>query len=148
MLKNVLAVIAGYLVMLVFIFVVFTGLYLAIGADRAFEPGTYEVSVLWLVISLTLSLVAAILGGYVCAAIGNSSAAARSLAILVIVLGIISAWPALDPAKDPRPNVRIADVPNMEAMMNARQPPWVAISLPFIGAAGVLIGAARVRRRP
>jgi len=148
MLKKVLAVFAGYLTMLVFIFAVFTGLYLAIGPDRAFEPGTYEVSMLWLVLSLTLSLVAAILGGYVCAVVGNSSAAVRSLAILVVALGILSAWPALDPAKDPRPNVRTAEVPTMEALMTLRQPPWVAMSLPFIGAVGILIGAARVRRKP
>ena len=148
MLKKALAVIAGYVVMLVVIFVSLTGLYLSMGADRAFEPGTYEVSALWLALSLTLSLVAAILGGFVCARIGQSSGAVRSLAIIVVILGVIGAWPALDPAKDPRPSVRTGDVPNMEAMMNARQPPWVALSLPIIGAVGILIGAARVRRLP
>ena len=148
MLKKAVAVVVGYLTMLVVVFVTFTGLYLALGPDRAFQPGTYDPSGLWLTLSLTLSLVAAILGGLVCATIGNSSAAVRSLAILVVILGVIGAWPALDPGKDPRPSVRSADVPNMEAMMNARQPVWVALSLPLIGAVGVLIGAARVRRLP
>ncbi|MNC95311.1 hypothetical protein D3C83_124010 [compost metagenome] len=57
-------------------------------------------------------------------------------------------WPVLDRAKDPRPTVRTADVGHMQAMFNARQPTWVALSLPVIGAIGILIGAARMRRTP
>lgn len=145
MLKNVLAVVVGYVVMLVFIFVTFSGVYLAMGADRAFLPGTYEVSTLWLAASLALSLAAAIAGGWVCARVGGSSAAPRALAALVLVLGVVMALPTLNPASDPRPTVRTGDVPNMEAMTNARQPAWVAFLLPVIGAAGVMIGARRSR---
>jgi hypothetical protein len=34
----------------------------------------------------------------------------------------------------------------MEAAANARQPVWVALALPFIGVAGVLIGGRASRR--
>ena len=146
MLKSVLAVIAGYVVMLVFIFLTFSGVYLAMGADRAFLPGTYEVSMLWLAVCFALSLAAAIAGGWVCGRVAGSAAAPRALAALVLVLGVVMALPTLNPASDPRPTVRASDVPNMEAMTNARQPAWVAFLLPVIGAAGVMIGAGRTRR--
>lgn len=35
---------------------------------------------------------------------------------------------------------------NLEAMTNARQPVFVAVANPVIGAAGVLLGARLVRR--
>jgi hypothetical protein len=147
MVKTVLAVIVGYVVMLLAVFATFTALYLALGADGAFKPGTYEVSGLWLVASFVLSLVAAILGGMACARVAGNASAAKALAVVVFVLGVVMAWPAFNPETDTRPTVRASDVPNMEAMMNARQPAWVALSLPLVGAIGALIGGARVRPR-
>ena len=146
MLKTVLAVIVGYFVMAMFLFVTFSGLYLAIGADGAFQPGTYEVSGLWLVVSFGLSLVAAIFGGMACARVAGNASAAKALAAVVFVAGVGLAWPALNPATDTRLAVRTADVPNLEAMKNARQPSWVALSLPLVGAIGALIGGARARQ--
>lgn len=63
-----------------------------------------------------------------------------ALAGLVIVLGLLTAIPVLM-ANDPRPNVRDASVGNMEAMMNARQPAWIALLNPLIGAVGVMLGS-------
>lgn len=145
MLKAVLAVIAGYVAMAAIIFVVFTGLYSAMGPDRAFQPGTYEVSGLWLVASFSVSLVAAILGGVVARRISGPGAA-RALAALVVVLGLVMAWPVLNPSADTRPTVRSAGTPNLEAMQNARQPAWVSLTIPLVGAVGVLIGGSRGRR--
>lgn len=145
MLRTVAAVIAGYVVMAAFVFLTFSGLYLAIGADRAFEPGSYQVSLLWIGASVVLGLVAAWLGGRISAAIGKGPRAPRVLAGIVLVLGLALAVPILigsAPAKGPRTE----EVSNLEAMAQAETPAWVALLNPLVGAAGVLLGA-RGRRR-
>ncbi len=140
------AVIAGYIAMAAVIFVAFTAAYAAMGADGAFRPGTYEVSTLWLVVSLAVSFGAAVVGGLVCAAIARTATPPKVLAAVVVVLGLASALPTLTRG-DAEPKARSGGVSNSEAMRNAEQPVAVALALPFIGALGVLAGAA-LRRRP
>lgn len=95
MLRSALGVIAGYLTMALFVMATFSGVYLALGADRAFEPGTYEVSTLWLLTSFVLGSTAAILGGIVCTLVAPGSRAPVALAVLVLVRGLGLAVPAL-----------------------------------------------------
>jgi len=140
MLRAIGAVLAGYAVMFVLVFVTFSGLYLAFGADGAFEPGTYDVSTLWLASSTVLNIVAALAGGLTCALIARGGRAPVALALFVLVLGLLMAIPVLQAPVASEP--RSAEVPNMEAMMNARTPVWVALLTPVIGAVGVLAGAA------
>ena len=144
MLKAVLAAIVGYIVMVVVVFTTFSGSYLAMGADGAFRPGTYDVSLLWIVVSLVLAIIAAVIGGTVASRIGGPTGV-KVLAGLVVVLGLLSALPVLSPETDPRPKVRTDAVGNMEAMTNARQPAWNALLMPFLGAAGVLAGGRSKR---
>lgn len=137
--RAVLAVIAGYLAIGLFVFLTFTGLYLAIGADRAFRPGTYEVSVLWIVASLVLGTLAAFLGGRVCAAIAKRPGPPRFLAGLVLVLGFAAGWKAFDESQVSPP--RTANVSNLDAMQRAELPAWFALIHPLFSFAGVLAGA-------
>jgi asparagine N-glycosylation enzyme membrane subunit Stt3 len=139
------AVIGGYVVIFLVVFLSFTALYTILGADGAFEPGTYEVSTVWLIGSFLLGLTAAVAGGYVCASI-SPGMAAKVLAGLVLVLGLVQAVMTMNPVSDPRPTVRPADTANLVAMANARQPTWVMFANPIMGAAGVLIGAG-IRKR-
>jgi len=46
------------------------------------------------------------------------------------------------------PKVRSSEVGNMDVMMNADQPAWVALLNPFVGAVGTLLGANFKRRAP
>jgi hypothetical protein len=78
--------------------------------------------------------------------IAKTKRAAQVLAGIVFVLGILVAIPALRSA-DTRPNTRIGDVPNMEAMQKARTPGWVALMNPLIGAVGVIVGAGLKQAR-
>jgi hypothetical protein len=139
--RTVLAVIAGYLVIFAVVFLAFSAAYLAMGADSAFQPGSYEVTGLWIAVSLVLSFAAAAAGGYVCAAIGRTMRAAWALAGLVVVLGFLMAIPVMTTPADTQAAVRAAETGNFEAMGNARQPVWLALLNPFIGAAGVMLGA-------
>src|SRR5688572_12951823 len=140
MIRGIAGVIVGYVVMAVVMFLTFSLAYLGMGTNRAFKFGSFDPSLFWIVISFFLGFVAALVGGYTCATIAKSKRAAQVFAGLVFVIGIIVAIPVLTSA-DPRPNVRIGDVPNIEAMTKARTPGWVALMNPLIGAVGVMVGA-------
>jgi hypothetical protein len=112
-----------------------------LGAEGAFLPGSYEVSATWLVISFVLGLIAAVLGGYVCASIAKNSRAPIILAGIVLVLGLLLAIPVLTTPGEAGLQARDGNVGNLEAMQKARQPGWVAIVNPIVGAIGVMIGA-------
>jgi hypothetical protein len=131
-------VILGYLSMAIVVFICLTAAYLAMGADRAFKPGLYEVTASWLMVMFIVSIGAALVGGKICALIAKNSKAVMALAGLVLVLGLLSAAPSLA-APSGEVKARTGDVPNMEAMMNAKQPAWVALLMPLIGVVGVLI---------
>ena len=138
-------VVLGYVMMVAFVFLSFSLAYRLLGADRAFQPGTYDVTTLWIVTSFILGLAGAILGGYVCEAISRTAKAAKVLAVLVLVLGFAFAVPVLTNTSPAPP--REGAVSNAAAMQNAKQPGWVALLNPLFGAIGVLIGAgARARR--
>ncbi len=133
------SVILGYVVMAVAIMIAFTLAWVALGADGSFAPGTYEVSVVWIVMSIVVGLLAAILGGFVCAAIARSATPPKVLAAIVLVLGLALAIPEL--GGDRTPAARPAEVSMSEANRNAEQPVWVLLLNPLIGAVGVVVGA-------
>lgn len=137
MLRAIVGVIASYIVMAVIITIVFIGLFLALGVERVFQPDSYEVSLLWLVISIAISVGSAVVGGYVCTAISRSMRACQVLALIILVLGIILCLPKM--REDP--HVRAGDVPTLQVMNLAQMPPWMHVLNPFLGAVGVLVGA-------
>ena len=47
--RAILSVVVGYVAMFAAIFLAFSGLYLLLGQDLSFRPGSYEPSVLWTV---------------------------------------------------------------------------------------------------
>ena len=71
--RAIVSVVVGYVAMFAAIFLAFSGLYLALGQELSFRPGSYEPSVLWTVVSFALGLVAAVLGGYVCAWVARTA---------------------------------------------------------------------------
>jgi hypothetical protein len=60
------------------------------------------------------------------------------LVALVVVLGLVSAVPALYAVETTA--VRTGEISNLQAMMNAKEPKWVSVLLPVIGVIGVVIG--------
>jgi hypothetical protein len=143
--KTIGSVILGYLVMVVVVFGTFSLAFLALGTEGSFQPGSYDISSLWIVVSIVLGFIAAVLGGLVCLAVAREKRAAHILALVVIVLGIVFALPQLTGGiEDPGP--RAADVAMFEAMQSAQQPTWLALLNPLIGAVGVLT-AVRLKKK-
>src|SRR5215212_9823272 len=131
MLRNIGGVILSYITFALLIFLTFSVAYLLMGAGAAFKPETYEPSNLWLVTSTALGLIASVVSGYVCASIARGKRAPLALALLVIVVGLLSAVPVLRAANQGRERLtRPVEVSNMEAMQNAVQPVWSALLNP------------------
>ena len=139
--RNIGAVILGYVVMFAGVLVTFSIAFLMMGTTGAFEEGSYDVTVLWLIISFALGLIAAVAGGFACAAVAKGSRAPLALAGLVLVLGLLMALPVLTASDDGQPDPREADVSTYDAMQQAKQPPWVTLANPFVGVVGVLLGS-------
>ena len=116
----------------------FTLAYLVLGANGAFQPGTYDVSVAWLVLAPIVAAVAGVVGGLVCKLIARTSGASLALVALVLVLGVASAVAGMNKVA---PAARAGDVQNLAAMRNAKTPTWMMLLMPVIGAVGVLAGA-------
>ena len=149
MLRAILAVIAGYAVMFLFVFITFTIAMYVMGVDRTYKAGTWDVSSTWLSVSFLLGCIAAILGGLTCGAIARSKTPPKVLATLVFVLGALMAIPAVFMHNEAT-NVpaRTSDVSPFDAMQYSKTPPVALILNPIIGAVGVLIGAALIKRSP
>lgn len=144
MVRQILGGIVGYIAMFIFVFVTFTIAYLGMGTEGSFQPGTYDVTTTWIIVSSILGFIAAIGGGYVAAIVGKGGLAPKITAVIVLIMGILVF--ALTVAAPKTDEARTADVPNMEAMSKARTPTWVAAVNPIIGIVGVLIGGRMHRK--
>ena len=141
MLRNILAAIAGYVAMAAALFVLFSLLWLTLGPSRAFQPGSWDVSGGWALGSIVLGLVAAYIGGRVCAKVAHDARGATMLIGLVIVFGVVNALIPPEMVAGPRPD----DVSMMEATAGARQPAWFNWLNPVIGIVGVWFGSKSLR---
>lgn len=143
--KTIGAVLLGYVTMFALVFVTFGAAYLVLGAAGSFQPGTYQVSGVWIALSIVLGLVAAVAGGRVCVAVARDYGTVKVLAGVVLVVGLTLALLQLGASVGP--SVRPPDTGTMEAMQNARQPTWLLFVNPVIGALGVLYGGSLRRSR-
>lgn len=135
------SVIISYLAIVALVFTSFSAAFLIMGADATFEPSSYDVTTAWIVVSIVLGLVAAILGGYLCAVISKTATGPKALAGVMFVLGLLFALPALVQSDETIPAMRSAAVGNFEAMQSGVQPIWIMFLNPLVGAVGVILGA-------
>lgn len=140
------SVITGYVIMVVGVFALFSLAWILLGAESSFVPASWDVSGAWLAMSVAVGYLAAVAGGYVCAAIARDSRGPKALIVVVLVLGILFALPVLVGVGPEATEERPPTVTMFEAMSNARQPVWIALLNPALGMLGVHVGA-RLRSR-
>ena len=143
--RRILGVVLGYATMAVFIFLTFSLLYLILGAEGSFEPKSYDVSLIWIIISFIFGIIAAVLGGYVCVLISKSQTQSMVLSALVLVIGLTLGISQLGPQINEVQEVRNASISNWDAMQKAKQPAFMLLMNPIIGALGVL-GGSRLKK--
>ncbi len=145
MLKSILAIIVSYIAMFVLFMAIFTGCYFALGVERVFQPDSYEVSILWLILTLVISFLGTMFAGYLCAAISKSWRTCQVLALIVFLLTLLQCVSALKRNPD-APNVRAGDVRYLEAIGLAVTPLWLHLVNPVVSGVGILLGA-RMKQR-
>ena len=140
MARTIIGVIVGYVLMFILNFAAFVALYAVLGPEQAFEPGLYLASTKWIAISAIILLITGTIAGLVAALIAKGGRAPLALAIVVVVLGVLLAIPAMMKANMNAKLVRNGDVPSMQAAQLAYWPVWCPFAFPFISAIGVMVG--------
>lgn len=141
--RNVCGAVLGWVVMAGAVFLLFSGLWAVLGADGAFRPQSWEVSGVWLLGSIAVSLCAAVIGGLVCAWVAADDRGLLMLMALVVVLGVAMALfnaPTVE-------GIRPPEVDMNEAMNSAQQPKWLAWLNPVLGVVGAFAGSRLVGNR-
>ncbi|MGL4419222.1 MAG: hypothetical protein ACRCZF_01030 [Gemmataceae bacterium] len=146
MLRAAVGVFLGYMVMALCVFAGLTGAYFLLGPDRAFQPGTFQVTNLWIGVWFGVSLLAAICGGLSAVKLGRTPRAGWILAGIVVVLGLLSAVMKNANAPAGAGAVRTGETPNMQAMMMAESPVAIDYANPVLGFIGVALGVALAPR--
>lgn len=146
MARTIVGIIVGYITMFLLVFLVFTCVFLLMGTEWSFKPNSFDASNQWIAMSLIANLAIGIIGGLVCALIARGGKAPLILAVVVFVLGLLLAIPAVIAHNAGANLVRTGSTTQMEAMQKAREPIWVPFTFPIIGAVGVLIGGKLKKR--
>ena len=146
MARTIIGVIVGYVAMFILNFCLFVGLYAVVGENNAFKPHRFLASNRWIAMSCVGILITAIIAGLICAAIAKGGKAPLALAVVVIVLGVLLAIPAVFKARKNADLIRISPVSSMEAAEKAYWPIWTPFAFPFISAVGVVVGGKLKRR--
>ncbi len=147
MLRAILAVIVGYVVLFIFVVATLSATWFALGADFAYNEGTYEASTGWSAVAIVLGVIAAVIGGLVTASIARTATPVKVLAGIVLVLGLVEAvnYQVLEDDESTEQLVRTEDISMFEAATKSQPPAWYSYALPLVGCAGVLLGG-RMRR--
>jgi len=149
--RPILAIIAGYLVMTVLVMVTLTLAWTVLGPSFAYRPGTTHVTLAWIGLNLPISFMAAIAGGYVTVWIARDDSQLPVQVLAGIVLGVGLIMAVAHVFTDQSVAQQMADGVATEGMdafagaSEAVQPLWYNFLIPFIGAAGVMVGG-RLRR--
>jgi len=140
--RNVGGAVLGWVVMAACVFVLMAVLWMVLGVEGSFRPGSWEVTPAWSLGSLVLGLVAGVLGGIVCSRVAADRRGAWMLIVLVGVLGVANALFQAPVADGVRPE----GVAMLEAAGSATEPGWVSWLNPVVGIVGILLGARLARR--
>src|SRR3954462_16033093 len=145
MLKSIIAIVVSYIVIFLLFSAVFIGLYVGLGVERVFQPDSYEISNLWLVLTMLGSFFAWMLGGWLCVTIGKSLRAGQVFALIVFIASAIGCLSSLNREGD-GPHVRAGEVTFMEGLERTVTPRWFHFVNPVVALAGALAGT-RMKRR-
>ena len=146
MVRSIIAVIVSYITMFVLNFLGFVGLYTVVGPANAFRPRSFLASNRWIAMAFVIVLLSAIIAGLICAAIARGRKATLALAGLILVVGLLTAIPAIAKGKANAGMARVGDVPAMEAAKLAYWPVWVPFTFPFVSAIGAVVGGKLKKR--
>ena len=139
-LKIILGVIVGYVAFSIALFVIFSGLYMVLGASGSFQQGNYDLTMSWLLPSLIVFFVAGVIAAFVCNLIAKDAKSGLYVGIVILVLGLVIAFSQI--ASDPGTTARDAaeNVTLLDAMNKAHGPVWSLFANAVAGCIGAFAG--------
>ena len=141
-LRNLGAAVLGYVAVAIVSFVLSAIMWLVLGPDGAFRPGSWDTSPAWNAGWIVVAVVGAAAGGYACAKVAADQYGIWMLVALLLVGGALSLAFYVPAEAGARP----ADVDMMAGMSSARNPTWLGwLNLP-LAAVGALLGARMARQ--
>lgn len=138
MLRSIIAVVVTYIAMTVFIIAAFSALWFGLGPDRLLQPGTWKGNMIITIAAPGITILAGLFGGWMCAKIARKRGPVMALAGLVLALGLTTAYFTLQKPEPTGP--REPGLSPQQIMEKGREPAWVAISNPILGAGAILLG--------
>jgi hypothetical protein len=138
--RNVVAVVVGYLGYMAAMFVLFTAAWFILHPSGAFEPGSWDISSGWAMATVAIALISGGVAGRVSAFIGHNQNAVLWVCGLILILGLLAGSGAMTQAPT---EVRPENIDMIAAMQKARNPVWVAIISPIAGAIGAYLASVR-----
>jgi hypothetical protein len=144
MARLIAAVVAGYIAIALFTIVTFTAMWMIGGPAFAFRGESLAVTLGWSTGAMILSFAGAVVGGLVARSVAGarSDTALRALAVLLVVLGLGLAIAHVT-MKRPAAPKPVTEMSSSEAATYAQAPAWFDFTVPFVGAAGVLLTKKR-----
>jgi hypothetical protein len=137
MLRSIGGVVVGYVALFIVTAGLFMTMWFGLGPDQIFEPGTFHPNIILNIGAPAISVLGALLGGWVCAKVSRSRKAVIALASIVLIVGLVAAYFTL---QKPEPGARDPKWTAKETMDHGREPNWYALANPFIGCFGILLG--------
>jgi hypothetical protein len=139
--------VVGYVAMAVVVMLTFTPAFFA--PAFVFEPHGIGVTLLFMVFTLAMGAVAAVLGGLVAALIAGRHAW-RAMLVLVAIVFVFGVGSAVYGLFQVPPTVSAEEAARMTPMDKAaigHEPSWYAFLLPFLSSTGILAGGWLAGRR-
>ena len=136
-LRNLGAVVLGFVALAVVSFVLPMIMWMVLGTDGAFQPDSWETSTVWNAGWIIVAVVGAAAAGFVCSKVAADK---RGVWILIALMVVSATWTALfyAPAGE---GMRPPDVGMLEAMGSARSPAWMGwLNMP-LAAVSAFFGA-------
>jgi hypothetical protein len=138
--RIVLAVVAAFLFMSIFVFVLSIAPWYLLGIDHVLESGRFDTAVWVDIYSIVVAFVGALLGGIIARKVGGSATAVFALAVIGFAGGVVN---AVGQRSKPEPGPRDGGSTVMQAVTARKEPIWLALSIPVLGVIGVLVGGQR-----
>ena len=144
MVRPIAGVILSLAVMAALTFGASIALWFAMGVDRVLAPGSFDGTPLLNTWSVAVSVVGALVGGWLCFRISESRTAVIVFACFCLLMGLGNAF---GQRGKPEPGPRPAALSVMDAVKQRKEPAWFTFLVPVIGAVGALIGGGVLPRR-
>lgn len=135
--RAVLGVVVAFVAMSAVVFALSLAPWLALGNDVILEPGRFDSVVAYTVYALVIAAAGGVFGGWLCGVIGRSRTAVIVLAVLSVAGGLTNHFAQ---HHKPEPGPRAPGVAVMDAVAQRKEPDWFTLLVPFVGAAGVILG--------